>query len=105
MRYKNLTLSTCVFYGVTFKPGEIHSVPGAINHPKFVRVNDKDNSKPSLKSESKPTDKGVSSLKVTTKESKESKDTPDSKDSKDSKNNSNESNKQGGITNGTNQDK
>ena len=37
MIYKNLSRATKTFYGVTFKPGEIHEVPGYINCTKFVR--------------------------------------------------------------------
>ena len=37
-RYKNLSLATKTFYGVTFKPGEAKDVPGFINDLKFVRV-------------------------------------------------------------------
>lgn len=37
MIYKNLSRTTKTFYGITFKPGESHDVPGYINDPKFVR--------------------------------------------------------------------
>lgn len=37
-RYKNLSLATKTFYGVTFKPGDEKDVPGYINDLKFVRV-------------------------------------------------------------------
>ncbi len=37
MIYKNLSRATKTFYGVTFKPGEVHEVPGYINCAKFVR--------------------------------------------------------------------
>lgn len=40
LKYKNLSLTTKKFYGVTFKPGEIKEVPGYINDPKFVRIKD-----------------------------------------------------------------
>lgn len=40
-RYKNLSLATKTFYGVTFKPGEEKDVPGFINDLKFVRVSKK----------------------------------------------------------------
>lgn len=39
--YKNTSLSVKTFYGVQFKPGEIHSVPGFINDPFMIRSNDK----------------------------------------------------------------
>lgn len=38
MFYKNLSNTTKCFYGVTFKPGEIHNVTGQISDPKFVKV-------------------------------------------------------------------
>lgn len=37
MIYKNLSRTTKTFYGITFKPGESHDVPGYINCSKFVR--------------------------------------------------------------------
>ena len=39
-RYKNLSLATKTFYGVTFKPGDEHTVPGYINLPDFIRIDD-----------------------------------------------------------------
>ena len=36
--YKNNSLSIKTFYGVTFHPGDIKSVPGYINSAKFIRV-------------------------------------------------------------------
>lgn len=41
MIYKNLSNTTKTFYGVAFKPNEVHEVPGCINHPKFLRVDSK----------------------------------------------------------------
>ena len=38
MIYKNLSRATKTFYGVTFRPGDVHEVPGYINDPKFVKV-------------------------------------------------------------------
>lgn len=38
MRYKNMTIRPCTFYGVTFNPGEVHDVPGSINAPGFMQV-------------------------------------------------------------------
>lgn len=38
MVYKNMSHATKTFYGVTFKPGDQHDVPGYINDPKFVRL-------------------------------------------------------------------
>ena len=40
MTYKNTSLATKTFYGVTFKPGEVHKVSGYINDPKFIRVSE-----------------------------------------------------------------
>lgn len=39
MIYKNLSHATKTFYGISFKPGEEHEVPGCINDSKFVRLN------------------------------------------------------------------
>lgn len=39
MIYKNLSHATKTFYGITFKPGEEHEVPGCINDSKFIRLN------------------------------------------------------------------
>ncbi len=39
MIYKNLSHATKTFFGVTFKPGEEHEVPGVINDSKFIRLN------------------------------------------------------------------
>lgn len=36
--YKNTSLATKTFYGVTFKPGEVKEVPGYINDDRLVRV-------------------------------------------------------------------
>lgn len=38
MRYFNSTRATKTFYGVTFKPGETHTVPGYINVDGFYPV-------------------------------------------------------------------
>lgn len=38
MIYKNCSGATRTFYGVEFKPGSIHVVPGAINAPHFVQL-------------------------------------------------------------------
>ena len=38
--YKNLSHSVKTFYGVTFLPGDVKSVSGYINDPKFARLND-----------------------------------------------------------------
>ena len=36
--YKNISVSTKTFYGVTFKPNDIKEVPGYINDKGMVRV-------------------------------------------------------------------
>lgn len=38
MVYKNTTLLTKTLYGVEFKPGSTHNVPGYINIPGFVLI-------------------------------------------------------------------
>jgi hypothetical protein len=38
IKYKNLSSSIKTFYGIKFRPGEVHSVPGPINHKKFIRI-------------------------------------------------------------------
>lgn len=40
MKYCNCSYAAKTFYGVTFQPGDVRSVPGYINNPKFVRVSD-----------------------------------------------------------------
>lgn len=40
IKYKNTSLATRTFWGVTFKAGEVKEVPGWVNHPDFVRVPD-----------------------------------------------------------------
>lgn len=38
MKYKNISYTEATYYGVTFNPGEIKDVPGYINNPHFIRV-------------------------------------------------------------------
>ena len=45
MKYKNYGLVEQEFYGVTFKPGETHEVPGFIAAKNFVAVYDVDQPK------------------------------------------------------------
>lgn len=40
IRYKNLSTSKKTFYDVTFKPGEVHEVPGFINDLYFIQTNE-----------------------------------------------------------------
>lgn len=51
MIYKNLSRATKTFYGITFKPGESHDVPGYINDPKFFRCSSEDLSAASVKAD------------------------------------------------------
>lgn len=56
LTYKNVSYVSRTFYGVEFKPGEIHDVKGFINDPAFVRVPE-DNT--SVKALAKPAEKPV----------------------------------------------
>ena len=38
MKYKNMTCATKTFYGVEFKPGDEHEVPGFINADGMFRT-------------------------------------------------------------------
>lgn len=40
MVYKNVSGRTMTFYGIEFKPGEVHDAPGAINAVGFVQTNE-----------------------------------------------------------------
>lgn len=84
MFYQNISRATKTFYGVTFKPGEIHDVPGYINDIGFERCakpkaqpkpEPKPKSQPKVSDESKP----ASQPTKPTKEEKE--ETVDGKDS------------------------
>lgn len=46
IKYQNISQRPLTFYGVTFNPNEIKSVPGFINHIKMIRVNEPIVSKP-----------------------------------------------------------
>ena len=46
MIYKNTSYATKTFYGIKFKPGEEHEVPGHINDPKFMRISSFSTPKP-----------------------------------------------------------
>ena len=54
MIYKNCSGATRTFYGVTFGPGEIHAVPGAINAPRFVQLREFPETAIDTKAEVKP---------------------------------------------------
>lgn len=74
MIYKNISRTTKTFYGKTFKPGDEIEVPGYINRPGFVRLNEFSKEPPK-----------TSSAKVGRPKSKEKTD----KESDESKDNSN----------------
>ena len=38
IKYRNISLSAKTFYGITFEPGEVKSVPGYINNPGVASV-------------------------------------------------------------------
>ena len=38
IQYQNISSQPLTFYGVTFNPNEIKSVPGFINHSKMIRI-------------------------------------------------------------------
>jgi len=40
VRYRNISNSTLTFYGVTFAPGDVKDVPGAINAAQFIRTDE-----------------------------------------------------------------
>ena len=44
--YQNISSYPLTFYGITFNPNEVKSVPGFINHPKMIRVQEHVASKP-----------------------------------------------------------
>ena len=60
MWYKNISISAKTFYGIEFKPGDIKKVPGYINHPMMVVVDEpkfNDDTKPKIKSSNAKTKK------------------------------------------------
>lgn len=106
IRYKNNSNTTKTFYGVKFLPGEIKSVPGIINHSKFIRVNsvpveplkrttsankpqkvnEPDKSgKPVSKKEDKPAAKGSGEKRSESKEAKPDKSAAESSSRDESK--------------------
>ena len=91
-RYKNLSLATKTFYGVTFKPGDEHNVPGYINDLSFVRV-------PKLSQSSAIKEVTKSSVTDSTKDSKKGSNSTNKVKSK------NIVTQQGGKTNGADTDK
>ncbi len=77
MIYKNLSYTTKTFYGVSFKPGEVHEVDGYINHPDIVAATESDlnkcnisgsTKKPEPIKKSEPVKKSATSTKPIMKE-------------------------------------
>ena len=62
MVYKNMSGRTMTFYGVEFKPGDVHRVPGAINAEGFVQTKNTIIKPAVTSTTSKPTRKGRSKL-------------------------------------------
>lgn len=46
IKYQNISGHPLTFYGETFNPNEVKAVPGFINHPKMIRVQERVVSKP-----------------------------------------------------------
>lgn len=72
MKYKNISYTEATFYGITFKPGEIKDVPGYINNPHFIRVENVQNAPVSNSSTSdkrtkSPSNVAQNRIKSTTK--------------------------------------
>lgn len=62
IKYKNISPYPLTFYGVTFNPNEIKEVPGFVNHPRMVRIQEVVKKQPRAiisiaKAESKPISK------------------------------------------------
>lgn len=62
MKYKNTSYTEATFYGITFKPGEIKDVPGYINNPHFIRVENVQNTSVSNSSTSDKRTKSLSNV-------------------------------------------
>lgn len=62
MKYKNTSYTEATFYGITFKPGEIKDVPGYINNPHFIRVENVQNTPVSNSSTSDKRTKSLSNV-------------------------------------------
>ena len=77
--YQNIGASTKTFYGVTFKPGDIHQVSGFINNKYFIRV------KPPVEEKPVETKVETKETKVETKEKKSETKKSDSSKSSNSK--------------------
>lgn len=67
LTYKNVSLATKTFYGVTFEPGQIKDVPGYINDPKFILMDMSDIKNPDTITES---DAGIKAMLKTPKAEK-----------------------------------
>lgn len=84
LNYKNIGITTKTFYGVEFKPGETHEVPGFINSPRFIRVDSSEISKKLVVQKSAPTQVKSAPVKEDLKPATDSKKTDTSADSKES---------------------
>ena len=73
MRYRNISNSTLTFYGVTFAPGDVKDVPGAINAAQFIRTEDAPENKADTKVAAKTTEEkpATKSTKTTSEKKKE----------------------------------
>lgn len=102
IRYYNASHVEKCFYGVTFKPGETHEVPGYINDPKFVRMPEV---KPAAEAEPVPEATSKVPSKAPSKET--SKETPKdtSKPKASTSTASTKTKKTGGKTDGTDSNK
>jgi len=74
--YKNTSLTVKTFYGVEFKPGDVHEVSGYINDPAMIRVSAKPKiASKVVKAESPQADTSAAENTSKSKESKDLKET------------------------------
>ena len=72
MLYKNTSNVTKTFHGVTFKPGEMHNVPGYIYDVRFVKVKaDAEKTDAAPQEEAKPAEKKTEDAKKTKEKPKD----------------------------------
>lgn len=93
--YKNTSLTVKTFYGITFNPGEIHGVSGYINHADMIRVPEP--KEPPKATAATKKSSPVSSSKTDTNKAATEESTTSIK--------SNNSEKQGGESDGTDNNK
>ena len=72
MLYKNTSVTVKTFYGIEFKPGDVHDVPGYINSPNMIRVTEQPKEPPKANNVSKSPSKSVQTKKVEQSEQIES---------------------------------